>query len=251
MLLELGFAVRADGPRLRGEAEITPFMHVPGTKHLRTSILATWADQLGGLLAMREMRPRVPVTLDLDVHLYRPAPGTGTIRAVGRTVKTGRSVNVGEVLFTDTAGEAFGFATLSFMAAPDVTLTAPDVTSIDAPPRSARLAMPLTARAGMKRESPGVAVLPRSQDGLNSSNTVNGGLLALCAEEAVLSLALGDTLSSLSLRYLGPVRTGPAVAIADLRSGLAQVEIRDSGRAVSAKRASLAITATARTFARI
>jgi acyl-coenzyme A thioesterase PaaI-like protein len=251
MLLELGFAVRADGAMLRGEAELTPFMHVPGTKHLRTSILATWADQLAGLLAMRALsdttgRPRVPVTLDLDMHLYRPAPGTGTIRAAGRTVKTGRSVYVGEVLFTDTSGEAFGFATLSFMAAPDVTLTAPDVTSIDAPPRSARLAMPLTARAGMKRESPGLAVLPRSQDGLNSSNTVNGGLLALCAEEAVLSLALGDTLSSLSLRYLGPVRTGPAVAIADLRSGLAQVEIRDSGREDR-----LAVTATARTFTRI
>jgi acyl-coenzyme A thioesterase PaaI-like protein len=246
ILLELGFAVREDGQRLRGEATLTPFLHVPGTAHLRTSVLAAWADQVAGLLAMRTMTPRVPVTLDLDVHLYRPAPGAGTVKAVGRTVKDGRSVYVCEVVFTDDAGQAFAVSTVSFMASPDASLTAPAVTSIDAPPASARLAMPLAARAGLKRESAGLAILPRSEDGLNSSNTVNGGLLALCAEEAILSLALGDTVSSLTLRYLGPVRTGPAVALADLRSGLAQVEIRDAGREDR-----LAITATARTWARI
>lgn len=246
MLMELGFAVRADGGLLRGEAELSPLSHVPGTNSLRTSVLATWADQLGGLLAMKEMRPRVPVTLDLDVHLYRPAPGKGTVRAVGRTVKIGRSVYVAEVDFADGSGEAFAFATLSFMAAPDATLTAPLVTSIDAPPRARLLSVPLASRAGLKRISQGVVSLPRAEDGLNSSNTVNGGLLALAAEEAVLSRAPGDMLSSLSLRYLGPVRTGPAVAIADLRSGLAQVEIRDSGREDK-----LAVTATARTFTRL
>ncbi len=54
-----------------------------------------------------------------------------------------------------------------------------------------------------------MAVLPRSEDGLNSSNSVNGGLIALAAEEAVLSLAPGDTLRSLGLRYLQAVRAGP------------------------------------------
>lgn len=245
MLLELGFAVRSDGRLLRGEATVTPFMHVPGTKHLRTSILATWADMLGGLLALREMRPRVPVTLDLDVHLYKPAPSSGVVSAVGRVVKAGRSVFVAEVSFFSD-GDAFAFATTSFMAAPDTSLSAPEVTSVDLPAYEVSLSRPLAARAGMKRESPGLAVLPRSEDGLNSSGTVNGGLIALCAEEAVLSLALGDTLSSLSMRYLGPVRTGPAVALADLRSGLAQIEIRDSGRDDR-----LAVTATARTFTRL
>ena len=45
-----------------------------------------------------------------------------------------------------------------------------------------------------------MAVLPRSEDGLNSSNTVYGGLIALAVEEAVLSLADGQTLCSLALR---------------------------------------------------
>jgi hypothetical protein len=53
---------------------------VPGTSRLRTSILATWADNLAGLLAVYAMAPRVPVTLDLDVH-----PVTATARTfIGR-----------------------------------------------------------------------------------------------------------------------------------------------------------------------
>ena len=90
-----------------------------------------------------------------------------------------------------------------------------------------------------------MAVLPRSDDGLNSSNTVNGGLIALVAEEAALSLSPGATLSSLSLRYLRPVRVGPAVATAHARSGLGQIEVRDAG---SDDR--LSVLATARYFDR-
>ena len=48
-------------------------MHAPGTPHLRSSILIMWADMLGGLLSLTAMRPRIPVTLELDVNLYRPA----------------------------------------------------------------------------------------------------------------------------------------------------------------------------------
>jgi acyl dehydratase len=74
-----------------------------------------------------------------------------------------------------------------------------------------------------------VAVLPRSDDGLNASGTVNGGLIALVVEEAALSLTPGATLSSMALRYLRPVRIGPAVATADVRAGLGRVEVRDAG----------------------
>ena len=55
-----------------------------------------------------------------------------------------------------------------------------------------------------------MAVLPLLEDGLNASNTVNGGLIALVIEEALLSLAPGQTLCSLALRYMQPVRVGPA-----------------------------------------
>ena len=89
--------------------------------------------------------------------------------------------------------------------------------------------MPFAERAGCRRDAPGVAVLPRSPDGLNAAGTVNGGLIALAVEEAALSLTPGASLSSMALRYLRPVRTGPAVARADVHAGLGRVEVRDAG----------------------
>jgi acyl-coenzyme A thioesterase PaaI-like protein len=243
LLAELGFTSRQVGGELHGTGAIAPTMHVPGTSRLRTSILASWADMLGGTLTMRAITPRAPVTLELDVQLYRPAPSAGRLRAVGRVVKTGRSVTVIEVDFLDERGETFGFSGSSFMAAPDSSITLPLPAGVDRPPREPTMTLPLAARAGCKREQPGTAVLPRTEDGLNGVGTIHGGLLALAAEEAVLSLAPGDTLSSLGLRYLQPVRVGPAVATATISAGLGRVELRDCGRDDP-----LAVTATTRTF---
>ncbi len=228
ILQELGFTTKRAGDELHGSAAITPEMYVPGTSHLRTSILVTWSDTIAGLLSGQRMHPRVPVTLELDINLYRPASGTGEVRAVGRTVKAGRSVVVAEVEFTcDGVPLAFGAA--SFMAAPnpEVRLTRPFL--IDMPPNNQRLAMPLAERAQCERRDPGVAVLPRLEEGLNAANTINGGLISLAAEEAALSLAPGRTLSFLGLRYLQPARVGPLVATATLVEGVGRVELRDSG----------------------
>jgi acyl-coenzyme A thioesterase PaaI-like protein len=243
ILQELGFAVRPDGEELHGTASVTPYMQVPDVPCLRASILASWADMLLGMLSMRAFA-RVSVTLELDVQLYRPAPGSGTVTAVGRPVKAGRSVFVGEVEFADARGETFGFSAASFMAAPDTTLRTPRLTSLEVPPQEeVRLRLPLAERADCKRQAPGTAVLHKCEDGLNAAKTVHGGLIALAAEEAALSLAPGTSLSSLALRYLQPVRVGPAVATARERDGLGRVELRDSGQGNR-----LAVTATTRTF---
>src|SRR6202020_333545 len=220
ILQELGFAVRPDGEELHGTASVTPYMQVPDVPCLRASILASWADMLLGMLSMRAFA-RVSVTLELDVQLYRPAPGAGTVTAVGRPVKAGRSVFVGEVEFADARGETFGFSAASFMAAPDTTLRTPRLTGLEVPPpEEVRLSMPLAERADCKRQAPGMAVLHKSEDGLNAAKTVHGGLIALAAEEAALSLPPGASLSSLALRYLQPVRVGPAVATATVRDRL-------------------------------
>lgn len=239
---ELGFVTWPEGEVLRGEGSLTPQMHVPGTDALRTSILLTWSDTLIGLMAARVVRPRVPVTLDLSVHLFRPARGTGTLGATGSVLKAGRSVFVGRAdLVLD--GERVGFAIGSFMTAPDPHLRMPPASVIASRPETPALAVPFAERVGCRRSGPGVAELPRSEDGLNSSNTVNGGLIALAAEEAILSLAPEQTLCALSMRYLQPVRTGPAIARAALEVGLAQVEVYDAGAG------RLAALATGRTFA--
>ncbi|GAA3226800.1 hotdog domain-containing protein [Actinocorallia longicatena] len=245
ILRELGLAVRlnGDGDGVQGSARITRHMHVPGTGRPRLSILAWWADYLAGRLAMEVIAPRVPVTLDLDVHLFRPAPGTGTITGTGRTLKAGRSVFVAAVTFADEHGDPFAAATGSFMAVPDPSALLPAAPPPDGP-GGAGLGMPFAERAGCELRAPGVAELRRSEDGLNASGTLAGGLTALAAEEAILSLAPpGTTLCSLALRYLAAVRTGPCVATARSRDGLAHADLRDAGGGDR-----LCVTAVARTF---
>ncbi len=215
---------------VHGSAQIVPEMWVPGTTSLRTSILAAWVDHVSGLAAIEVLAPRVPVTLELDVHVYEQAPAAGCVRAVARVVKAGRSVVVCGVDLIDHDGHPVAIGTASFMAAPDPRLELPSHISLDAPPVArGRLRRPFAERASCERREPGVAVLPRSEDGLNAAGTVNGGLIALAVEEAALSRTPGATLSSMALRYLRPVRCGPAVATAEVRAGLGRVEVRDAG----------------------
>ncbi len=242
VLLELGFATRRVADELHGSATIVPELHVPGTDRLRTSILATWADTVAGLLASLVMHPRVPVTLELDVNLYRPAPVSGQIAAIGRTIKVGRSIFVAEVEFS-VDDEPLGLAGASFMVAPDPGLQLRRPFTINTPAGTRRLTTPLAERLNCERVRPGVAVLPRTDEVLNAAGTINGGLIAVAAEEAALSLAPGDSLSFLGLRYLQPARVGPVTATATIRGGVGRIELRDSG---SEDR--LATLATARTF---
>lgn len=230
IVLDLGLVISRAGDEVHGVATVVPEMWVPGTTSLRTSILATWVDHVCGLAAIGVLAPRVPVTLELDVHVYDHLPTDGTVHAVARVLKAGRSVVVCGVDVTDGDGSPVAIGNASFMAAPDPGLALPDDLD-DQMTRTApgRLRVPFAERAACERREAGVAALRRSEDGLNASGTINGGLIALLVEEAALSLAPGATLTSMALRYLRPVRTGPAVATACERAGLARVEVRDEG----------------------
>jgi acyl-coenzyme A thioesterase PaaI-like protein len=245
IVAELGFHLeRVDG-EIHGSAMIVPEMYVPGTRAVRTSIFASWTDVSTGYLAVDTYAPRVPTTLELDVHLLDENAEPEAVYAVARLLKAGRSVLVAAVDFTDQLGRPIAFGTASFMAVPDPRVTMPpEHLAASASKRPVgRLQRPFAERARCERIGPGIAVLPRSDDGLNSANTVNGGLIALAIEEAVLSATPGTTLSSMALRYLRPVRLGPAIATAKVRNGLGQVEVRDAG---SADR--LAVYAVTRTW---
>jgi acyl-coenzyme A thioesterase PaaI-like protein len=218
-------------------------MLVPGTSRVRTSILATWADTVSGLAAMRTIAPSIPVTLELDVHLFHQTQDLAMVRAVAEVMKAGQSVVVLSVDFTAGNGEPLALANASFMTAPDRTLTWDESRRRLATPQSL-LQVPFAERASCERLAPGVATIPFSQEALNASGSLNGGLLALAVEEAVLSLAPpGASLSSMAMRYLRPVRVGPAVATADVRDDLARARVRDAGR-----RDRLAALATTRVF---
>lgn len=231
IMRDLGFAVSGTAEEMRGSGHVIPEMWVPGTEAVRLSILAAWADIASGYIAVGLFKPGVPVTLDLDVHLNRRAVGIDEVTMVARVQKSGRSVSVlGIEIFGDR--EAIGFAHATFMASPNPELRMPTVVSDESlvhlhPPR---LEVPFADRARCERLAPGLASIPMLPDGLNASGTLNGGLLALVAEEAALSADPGGTLASLSMRYVLPVRSGPAVAQADVRNGLASIVVRDAGR---------------------
>jgi acyl-coenzyme A thioesterase PaaI-like protein len=245
IMRDLGFGVSPAGEEMHGSAHVVPEMWVPGTQALRLSILAAWADVVAGHIAIGLFTPSVPVTLDLDVHLHHPAVGIDEVQMVCRTQKSGRSVSV---LAVDIAGDsrAIGFAHATFMAAPNPSLRMPTVVRDEGllRPHPPRLAVPFADRAGCERLAPGMVSIPMRPDGLNASGTLNGGLLALAVEEAVLSAEPGTTLASLSMRFAQPVRNGPAVAHAEVRDGLGHVVVRDQGRDDR-----LAVIASTRAFA--
>jgi acyl-coenzyme A thioesterase PaaI-like protein len=230
---ELGFDLERVGEHYHGFARVVPELYSPSTTSVRASIFATWTDIAAGYHAVDTFNPRVPTTLELDVHLHQHTGEYGEVHAVSRLIKAGRSVLVAMVDFTDETGRSVAFGTASFMPVPDVTMRIPpEHEALRRQRRPAgRLRRPFAERAGCERRSPGVAVLHRAEDGLNSSNTVNGGLIALTVEETALPAtpASGAVVSSLAMRYLRPVRVGPAVATAQVQDGLGRVEVRDGG----------------------
>ncbi|WP_426573984.1 PaaI family thioesterase [Aquihabitans sp. McL0605] len=246
VLSELGFAVSRRGDELHGSARIRPEMLVPGTSVLRMSILATWVDMLAGLLAVGVIQPRVPVTLHLDVDLHEPPANLAEVHAVARLVKAGAGSVVSTVDLRDETGRSFGSGTGLFVVARDPALVIPgdldDLVAVMAEPRGP-LTVPFAERTGCEQVSPGTFAIDFSPERSNASGTLNGGLLALLAEEASLADRPGATLASMTLRYLRSVRVGPAIATAQVVGDLAEVEITDGGRDEV-----LAVLATTRCF---
>ena len=240
---DLGWNVQAVGDEVHGEAEVIAPLLAPGAGQLRIAVLVAWADQLMGLGAAQLVSPRVPVTLELDVQLLGPAPSAGFVRGRARLLKSGRSVTFAACDFFDAHDRRFATAGGSFMLAGDPNVRLPAKLSLDQPREPARLLEPLAARAGCSLRARGVAALERRADGLNSSNTIHGGLLGLVAEDSVRSLYDGECLCSLALRYVRPCRVGPAVAVATRHGELATVEIADEG-----SEGRLAVVASARVF---
>lgn len=240
---ELGLVLEQAGDELHGHMDVTPHMWVPGTEAVRISVLMACADVTMGLLSIPSMAPRVPVTLELDVHLFDHIEGTGTVRFEGHVAKAGSSVLVLRLELFDGDRRA-GFGHAMFMAQPNPKLTIDgDIANLIAhfAEGEATLASPFAERAGCVRTAEGAAELPLAADILNASNTLNGAFLALVVEEAALSAdPRGRPLESLQMRYARPVRTGPAIAVANVQRGLGEVEVHDHARGA------LAVLATTR-----
>ncbi len=228
---DLGMRLVPDGDEAVGEAAVLPTMWSPGTTCLRVTVAATWADAVLGLHAILAFAPRLPVTLDLDVHLFDEIADADRIVMRSRLVKAGSTVVVSAMDFRDGAGRLVGVGGGTFMMAPDPALVLPPIDVIFerfAAPRGG-LTVPLAERIGCTRDEPGVASLPCSPAVHNGSKAINGGLLTLAVEEAALTADPGaGRIESVHLRYLRAIRRGPAVARADVHHHMGRVEVTDA-----------------------
>lgn len=229
VILELGLDVAADGDSMLGRAQVVPELCVPGTSSLRTSVVLTWADVLAGTMTGRAMEPRIPLTLDLEVQVMRPAQAGAVLAAEATVVRAGRSVVVSECWFRDEGGDPVALAVATFVPAPDPAHVFPDgfpVPTIT----GRRLTVPLAERVGCRVVEPGVAEMPRRPDGLNAVGAIQGGLVSVALEEAATSLWPEPApAGSMTVRYLRPVMHGPARAIATAADGVCTVRLSDAG----------------------
>jgi acyl-coenzyme A thioesterase PaaI-like protein len=228
--MELGLRTVIDGDTVRGYAEIVPEACVPGTDTVRTSVLATWADVAAGIVAGHAVNPRIPLTLDLEVHIQAAARSGGRVVVVANAVKVGRTVVVCEAAFHDEqSGQPIALALASFIASPDPSHVFEGGFPL-IPPTDQRLTIALAERIGSRVLEPGTAEVPWRPDGLNASGAIQGGLVAFAAEAAAMSLVDYPTIvQAMNVRYLRPFTTGPATAVATGDGVMSLVRLTDSG----------------------
>jgi acyl-coenzyme A thioesterase PaaI-like protein len=229
---ELGLAVTGGPDALFGEASILPELCV-GEGVLRPSVLLTWADILIGSLANEHTLPRICMTVDLGVRVVEPIPFGVTLCSHGRLLKAGRTLTFGETTFTIAgADEPVAVALGTFVASPrpqDVSVSFVHGENpipgreVVGPPE------PVSKMLGSRVVAPGVVEVPRHDRVLNWADTVQGGAIAACAEEAVLALDDIVTPTELEIRYLGAVREGPMRATATRLGPWVRVEVIDIG----------------------
>ncbi len=233
VIAELGLRSTVDTDRVRGWADVVPEMCVPGTATVRTSVLATWADVATGAVAGNAISPRIPLTLDLEVQLFGAGLAGERILVEAAALKVGRTVVVCEATFRrEHTGATIAVAVASFIASPDPSHLFPggfpDISGVQG-----RLLIPLAERIGATVLEPGIAEVPRRTDGLNATGAIQGGLVAVAAEEAAMSLVSQPTVPyALNVRYLRPFSVGPcrAVATGDAHASIVRLTDVSSGK---------------------
>ena len=227
---EIGLAGAWDGDVVRGHGTVVPEWCVPGTDVARTSILVVWADVVTGSVAGRAITSRIPLTLDLEVHVIEPARVGDRLVIEARQLKAGRTVAVAEArLFHDGSKAPVAYAIATFFASPNPDHVFPDGAFPDLSDMpEGRLPEPVAERARITVPEPGVAEVPHR--GANP-NAIQGGIVSLCAEEAVASLHdVPVVVDTMNLRYLKGITTGSGRAIAEPMGASTVVRVIDVGR---------------------
>jgi acyl-coenzyme A thioesterase PaaI-like protein len=225
--------IERDGDDVVSRGTVFDGMNIPGTDTLRLSVVAAWADTVLGILAVKNIVPSVPATVQLDVHLVRPITGKKVLASRARSIKIGKTISEFVMDFSDESGVALGYGHALFMATPNPQFSLPAgdwVFKGFAAPWPG-LKLPLAERIGCERTAPGKAALPWSRDLQNATKAINGGLLTVLVEEAALSaVPVGRSLSSMTMTYQRSIRTGPAIAHAHIEESMGRVEVIDAAK---------------------
>ncbi|MFN8036858.1 MAG: PaaI family thioesterase [Acidimicrobiia bacterium] len=251
VLRDLGPTVHVRGDEARGGLAVRPELCGPSGGVLMGPV-AILVDMLGGGLAARAAYPDWIATADLTVHLTA-RPATGSIEAVGRVLRAGRTTVVMEVALGH-GGAPIGVASMSFAVLPrregnpDIAAAQDSSDEGDAPPWLAGgdLARPLADALEIRTfdARAGVLEAPVIDYSRNSLDALQGGVvatLACLAADAALSDACDRSvetadlhLTYLALNKLGPVRTRTEVLRASAEEGTARVETVDAAGRLTA-----------------
>lgn len=205
---------------------------------MRLGALAFAVDSAVGMTAGFSSLPNWVVTTDIDLRLVADAR-VGPLRIEAATLRAGRSQVLAEArLFDEGQGDLpVGHATANHAA-----LTPENGAPLDVFPVGERMVQrtdwsgprpAMGAHFGARTVAPGVAELDLVANARNPWGILHGALHSLLAEDAARSLVDGR-ITGFTIRFMAPVRVGPARATATVLGGAGnrvtvRVEVRDPG----------------------
>jgi uncharacterized protein (TIGR00369 family) len=213
------------------------------TGHVRTGVLATLVDVIGGGLSARAAAPNWIATADLTLHLVRGVRD-GNVAAAARVLRAGRTTVVIDVDLRHD-DEPIGRATMTFSVLPRRDTN--PVISFDDPAPRASLMVPGSGfrapvldllQVAVVDAASGVVEVPVADYSRNSLGALQGGVVALgidVAAEQALRAACGAPVrvTDLHVTYLALVRdrlrTATTVLAATPAFGAATVDVVDAG----------------------
>jgi acyl-coenzyme A thioesterase PaaI-like protein len=226
----LAIEVEMASPEVRGHAPVRAESFVPGTRRMRTGVLATIVDLVGGHVPTGPLGP----TVDLRVELWDRPPEEGRVHLLARPCRVGARLVVAETLLSSAPGGApFGRATTTFI----------NESMGDPVSNGARPVLPMAEAsfdeflAFRVRDARSLAVDPVERISNGVQFTVQGGVQALLAEVAADHFLRRDVplvATDLDIRFLSRLRVGPLVAIVEERPARdgtvrARVTVADGG----------------------
>jgi acyl-coenzyme A thioesterase PaaI-like protein len=244
VIQELGLDVEPGDREWRGEARVPAGAWAPGTSFPRASVLLTYADIIAGAQYRALTLPRMSVTVDLSLDVMAPDAATlqvdrllltsRILRQGKRTAVTETSCRLPDGRVVAVCSGSFAMISSTFNALPP--RNGPEPSRFERP----LLPVPVEERAGIEVPAPGRAELAMRPGLGNSTGSMMGGLTGILGEVAALSRAQADGpgpyfADRLLVRYLAPVRTGPARAVAVATGGsparpVVRVDLRDGSR---------------------